>query len=60
MPPELLRRVAAHRSQLGSGLNAHLLRLPPRVFGLIFSHEWFIDPTATPQTSLRTIFDSNA
>jgi LmbE family N-acetylglucosaminyl deacetylase len=55
---------AAHHSQLGSGLNARmfgvLLRLPPRVFGLIFSHEWFVDPTAAPQTSCRAIFDPNA
>jgi LmbE family N-acetylglucosaminyl deacetylase len=55
---------AAHRSQLGGGRNAHLfgtlLRLPPQVFGLIFSHEWFVDPTAAPQTSSRTIFELDA
>jgi LmbE family N-acetylglucosaminyl deacetylase len=55
---------AAHHSQLGSGLNARLfgvlLRLPPQAFGLIFSHEWFVDPTAAPQTSCRAIFDPNA
>lgn len=41
---------AAHRSQIGDGLNARmfgvLLRLPPQVLGLIFSHEWFVDPAA--------------
>jgi LmbE family N-acetylglucosaminyl deacetylase len=52
---------AAHRSQIGSGLNARLfgilLRLPPQAFGLIFSHEWFVDPTAAPKTRCRAIFD---
>jgi LmbE family N-acetylglucosaminyl deacetylase len=54
---------AAHRSQLGSCLNAGLfgvlLRLPPQVFGLIFRHEWFVDPTAASRTSCHTIFDPN-
>ena len=52
---------AAHRSQIGSGLNALLfgilLRLPPQAFGLIFSHEWLVDPTAAPKTRCRVIFD---
>lgn len=52
---------AAHRSQIGSGLIARLfgtlLRLPPQAFGLIFSHEWFVDPTAAPKTRCRAIFD---
>lgn len=52
---------AAHRSQIGSGLIARLfgtlLRLPPQAFGLIFSHEWFVDPTAAPKARCRAIFD---
>jgi LmbE family N-acetylglucosaminyl deacetylase len=55
---------AAHRSQLGTGLNARLLltllRLPPQVFGLIFSHEWFVDPAAPPGTLARHIFEEPA
>jgi LmbE family N-acetylglucosaminyl deacetylase len=54
---------AAHRSQIGSGLNARLfgvlLRLPPQVFGLIFSHEWFVDPSAPPDTVRHSIFDDH-
>lgn len=50
---------AAHRSQI-SGPHARLfdvlLRLPPQVFGLIFGHEWFIDPAAPPGTVYRNIF----
>jgi LmbE family N-acetylglucosaminyl deacetylase len=53
--------VAAHRSQLGEGLAARLfsgaLKLPPHVFGLVLGHEWFVDPTATPGTLHRSIFD---
>jgi LmbE family N-acetylglucosaminyl deacetylase len=53
---------AAHRSQIGGGLNARLfgllMRLPPQVFGLLFSHEWFVDPVARPQTLRHNIFDS--
>jgi LmbE family N-acetylglucosaminyl deacetylase len=41
---------AAHHSQIGGGLKARmfgvLLRLPPCVFGLIFGHEWFVEPGA--------------
>ena len=52
---------AAHRSQVGSGLNARmlrvLLRLPPSIFGLIFSHEWFIDPAAPSGPLRHDIFD---
>nr|WP_276043390.1 hypothetical protein [Mycobacterium palustre] len=51
---------AAHRSQIGTGLNARLLgtllRLPPQVFGRIFSYEWFVDPAAPPGTSAHSIF----
>jgi LmbE family N-acetylglucosaminyl deacetylase len=51
---------AAHQSQIGSGLNARLfgvlLRLPPQVFGRIFSHEWFVDPAAPPDTVRHNIF----
>lgn len=43
--------VAAHRSQLGTGLGARvyqsLLRLPPPLLGAVFRHEWFVDPAAT-------------
>ncbi|CQD18918.1 GlcNAc-PI de-N-acetylase [Mycobacterium lentiflavum] len=52
---------AAHRSQIGGGLNACLfglvMLLPPQVFGLVFSHEWFVDPGAQPGTVRRNIFD---
>ncbi|MDT5363265.1 MAG: hypothetical protein QOK09_3768 [Mycobacterium sp.] len=45
----------------GATLNARLfgilLRLPPQAFGLIFSHEWFVDPTAAPKTRCSAIFD---
>jgi LmbE family N-acetylglucosaminyl deacetylase len=55
---------AAHRSQIGSGLEARafrvLLRLPPRVFGLIFGCEWFVDPAAPPGTLRRNIFNPSA
>lgn len=53
--------LAAHRSQIGGGLHARmfavLLRLPPQVIGLFFSHEWFVDPTAPSGTLRRNIFD---
>lgn len=52
---------AAHRSQIGGGLGARLfglvMLLPPRVFGLVFSHEWFVDPAAQPGPLRRNIFD---
>jgi LmbE family N-acetylglucosaminyl deacetylase len=53
---------AAHRSQIGSsGLAARmfgvLLQLPPQVFGLLFPHEWFVDPALSPGTVRRDIFD---
>jgi LmbE family N-acetylglucosaminyl deacetylase len=53
---------AAHRSQIGrSGLAARvfglLLRLPPQVFGALFSHEWFVDPALSAGTVRRAIFD---
>lgn len=53
---------AAHRSQIGaSGLVARvfglLLRLPPAVFGALFSHEWFVDPALPTGTLRRDIFD---
>ena len=52
---------AAHHSQIGSGLAARvfgvLLRLPPQVFGLIFSREWFVDPALPAGTVRRDIFD---
>jgi hypothetical protein len=55
---------AAHRSQIGSGLEARafriLLRLPPQVFALIFGHEWFVDPTAPPRPLRRNIFGTSA
>jgi LmbE family N-acetylglucosaminyl deacetylase len=51
----------AHRSQIGGGLNARLFRLvmllPPQVFGLLFSHEWFVDPAAPQGTVRRNILD---
>jgi LmbE family N-acetylglucosaminyl deacetylase len=53
--------LAAHRSQIGDGLNARLfdvlLWLPPQIFGLIFGHEWFVDPTAPAGTVRDDIFD---
>lgn len=55
---------AAHRSQLGDGLAARLygvlMRLPPQVFGAVFSYEWFVDPAAAPGPLLDDIFDSGA
>jgi LmbE family N-acetylglucosaminyl deacetylase len=52
---------AAHRSQIGGGLNARLfglvMLLPPQVFGLLFSHEWFVDPAAPQGTVRRNILD---
>ncbi len=52
---------AAHRSQIGGGLNARLfgllMLLPPQVSGLLFSHEWFVDPAAPQGTVRRAIFD---
>lgn len=53
--------VAAHRSQLGTGLGARvygaLLRLPPPVLGAIFRYEWFVDPAAAPAPLRDNIFD---
>ncbi|OBH60633.1 PIG-L deacetylase family protein [Mycobacterium sp. E2479] len=54
--------LAAHRSQIGaSGLGARLfgllLRLPPQVFGVLFRHEWFVDPALPTGTLRRDIFD---
>ncbi|GLE54030.1 PIG-L deacetylase family protein [Mycobacterium montefiorense] len=55
---------AAHRSQIGSGAGVRLfgllMVLPPQVFGLVFSHEWFVDPEAPPGTMRRNIFDAPA
>lgn len=53
---------AAHRSQIGtSGLAAQLfgllMRLPPQVFGTLFSHEWFVDPALPKGTLRRDIFE---
>lgn len=52
---------AAHRSQIGGGRAARwfglLMRVPPQVFGLFFSHEWFVDPEAQPGTVRRNILD---
>jgi len=53
---------AAHRSQIGrSGLAARafglLVRLPPQVFGALFSHEWFVDPALPTGTLRRDIFE---
>ena len=52
---------AAHRSQIGGGRGARLFGLlkllPPQVFGLVFSHEWFVDPEAPPGTVRRSILD---
>ncbi|OBJ52862.1 PIG-L deacetylase family protein [Mycobacterium sp. 1423905.2] len=53
---------AAHRSQIGnSGVGARLysvlLRLPPQVFGVLFPHEWFVDPALPAGTVRRDIFD---
>jgi LmbE family N-acetylglucosaminyl deacetylase len=56
--------LAAHRSQIGSGLAARmfgvLLALPPQAFGLLFAREWFVDPALSPGsagTVRRDIFD---
>jgi LmbE family N-acetylglucosaminyl deacetylase len=53
--------MAAHRSQLGSGLTARmfgvLLALPPQVFGVLFAREWFVDPAGSPAVVRRDIFD---
>ncbi|WAJ43905.1 PIG-L family deacetylase [Mycobacterium sp. Aquia_216] len=52
---------AAHRSQIGGGRNARLfgllMLLPPQVFGLVFGHEWFVDPAARPGSVRRNILD---
>jgi LmbE family N-acetylglucosaminyl deacetylase len=52
---------AAHRSQIGGGVGARLygvlMALPPQVFGVLFSHEWFVDPAAPPGPVRRNIFD---
>jgi LmbE family N-acetylglucosaminyl deacetylase len=54
--------LAAHRSQIGTtGQSARwiglLLRLPPQVFGALFSHEWFVDPASPAESVRRDIFD---
>lgn len=54
--------LAAHRSQIGSTgqagrMFAVLLRLPPQVFGLLFGHEWFVDPALPAGTVHGDIFD---
>ena len=54
--------LAAHRSQIGGSRAAArmfgvLLRLPPQVFGLLFPREWFVDPSASPGTVRRDIFE---
>ena len=57
--------IAAHLSQIGSsGLTERmfgvLLRLPPQAFGLLFPHEWFVDPAVSSGQSgtvRRDIFD---
>ena len=55
---------ASHHSQLGGGLRARmfhvLLRVPPQIFGLIFSYEWFVDPSASPHTRREVIVEPNA
>lgn len=53
---------AAHRSQIGRSTLATrmfglLMRLPPQVFGVLFSHEWFVDPALPTGTLRRDIFD---
>lgn len=54
---------AAHRSQIGDGLAARLygvlLALPPQVFGVVFRHEWFVDPAGTSGTLRDNIFDAS-
>lgn len=56
--------VAAHRSQLGTGLGARvyqsLLRLPPQALGTIFRHEWFVDPAAAPGPLRDNIFEGTS
>jgi LmbE family N-acetylglucosaminyl deacetylase len=53
---------AAHRSQIDGGAGARLfgllMLLPAQVFGLLFSHEWFVDPAAPQGTVRRAIFDA--
>lgn len=54
--------LAAHHSQIGSTgraarIFAVLLRLPPQVFGLVFSREWFVDPACPAGKVRRDIFD---
>ncbi len=52
---------AAHRSQIGGGRGARLfgllMLLPPQVFGLVFGHEWFVDPEAPPGTVHGSVLD---
>lgn len=33
------------------------MRLPPQVFGALFSHEWFVDPALPTGTLRRDIFE---
>jgi hypothetical protein len=30
--------------------------VPPQVFGLVFRHEWFVDPDADPGPLRRNLF----
>lgn len=52
---------AVHRSQIGRSaarMYAILLALPPQTFGLLFPHEWFVDPALSfPGAVRRDIFD---
>jgi LmbE family N-acetylglucosaminyl deacetylase len=54
--------LAAHRSQIANSsatarLFEILLRLPPQAFGLLFPHEWFVDPAPSTHTLRRDIFE---
>ncbi|MEB4208799.1 PIG-L deacetylase family protein [Mycobacterium sp. 94-17] len=54
--------LAAHRSQIGSTgqaarMFAVLRRLPPQVFGLLFSREWFVEPARPTGKVRREILD---
>jgi LmbE family N-acetylglucosaminyl deacetylase len=55
---------AAHRSQIGGGLNARLfglvMLLPSQLFGMVLSHEWFVEPGVRPDTLRRNIFDASS
>lgn len=53
--------LAAHRSQIpntgAARMYGILQRLPPQVFGALFSREWFVDPAARPGRVHRDIFE---